>query len=136
MKEINVAVIGSGLTGLETAAKLASLGRHRISLVEMQDKIGPGIFPAILNDELKRLSDTDFQVYEGTKRLTTYYPLEVYEEDFYSHPSVTVYDEYGQAYKIYQGSDGYWREEDGTTYVQLSDSEFQVKDGNKHVFTS
>ena len=83
-----------------------------------------------------RLSDTDFQVYEGTKRLTTYYPLEVYEEDFYSHPSVTVYDEYGQAYKIYQGSDGYWREEDGTTYVQLSDSEFQVKDGNKHVFTS
>ena len=55
-----VAVIGSGLTGLETAAKLASLGRHRISLVEMQDKIGPGIFPAILNDELKRLSDTDF----------------------------------------------------------------------------
>lgn len=92
--------------------------------------------------EYIRVSDTDFQVYEGTKRLSTNYPSQDYddydydeeiEEDFYSQPSLTAYDEFGNAYTIYMGSDGYWREEDGTTYVRVSDTEFQVKDGNKRL---
>lgn len=47
--------------------------------------------------------------------------------------SIIVYDEYGEAYTLYEGSDGYWRDSSGTEYVQLSDTEFQVRDGNKHL---
>jgi len=55
------------------------------------------------------------------------------EEDFYDHPSVTAYDEYGNAFTLYESSDGYWREEDGTTYVKLSDTEFQRYEGTKRL---
>ena len=58
-----VAVVGSGLTGLETAEKLLSLGRHEVSIVEQMPVIGPGIFPAILNDELKRVKEA--KLYAG-----------------------------------------------------------------------
>ena len=56
------------------------------------------------------------------------------EEDFYSSPSVVVYDENGDTFTLHEGSDGYWREEDGTTYSRISPMEFQRKDGNKRVF--
>ena len=82
-----------------------------------------------------RLTSTEFQVRDGNKRLTTYDPYAVADEDFYSQPSVTVYDEYGDSFKIYQSHDGYWREEDGTTYVQISDDEFQVRGGTKRLTT-
>lgn len=49
-----VAVIGSGLTGLETAEKLAADG-NSIIVVEMLDKIGPGAYFQNLNDVLGRL---------------------------------------------------------------------------------
>ncbi|MBQ6582453.1 MAG: FAD-dependent oxidoreductase [Mogibacterium sp.] len=49
-----VAVIGSGLTGLETAEMLLAAG-HPVSIIEMLPQIGPGIFPAIRNDELSRI---------------------------------------------------------------------------------
>ena len=55
------------------------------------------------------------------------------EEDFYDHPSVTAYDEEGNAFTLYESSDGYWREEDGTTYVKLSDTEFQRYEGTKRL---
>ncbi len=48
-----VAVIGSGLTGLETAELLADKG-HPIILVEMQKNIGPGINRSILVDLMTR----------------------------------------------------------------------------------
>ena len=48
-----VAVIGSGLTGLETAELLADKG-HPITLVEMQKNIGPGINRTILVDLMMR----------------------------------------------------------------------------------
>ncbi|WP_296558067.1 FAD-dependent oxidoreductase [uncultured Acetobacterium sp.] len=48
-----VAVIGSGLTGLETAELLADKG-HPIILVEMQKNIGPGINRTILADLMMR----------------------------------------------------------------------------------
>ena len=46
-------IIGSGLTGLETAEVLLTKGTE-VALVEMQDQLGPGVFPAIRNDELSR----------------------------------------------------------------------------------
>ena len=46
-------IIGSGLTGLETAEVLLERG-FPVSLVEMQDQLAPGVFPAIWNDELSR----------------------------------------------------------------------------------
>ena len=48
-----VAVIGSGLTGLETAELLADKG-HPITLIEMQKNIGPGINRSILVDLMMR----------------------------------------------------------------------------------
>ncbi len=88
-----------------------------------------------------RLSDTDFQVHEGTKRLTTYNPYDEEEPevnvegDPYDRPSLIVYDEDGNSFRIYEGSDGYWHEDDGTAYIQVSDTEFQVKEGTRRVTT-
>ena len=48
--------------------------------------------------------------------------------------SVTkVFDEDGNAYTLYETTDGYWRDNDGIVYVELSDSEFQVKEGMKRL---
>lgn len=49
-----VAVIGSGMTGLETAEKLAENGNH-VTVVEMMDQIGPGAHSQHLDDVLPRL---------------------------------------------------------------------------------
>ena len=62
----NVAVIGSGLTGLETTEILLSRG-VKVSIVEMAPQIGPGIFGAILNDELSRITPHQPAVYTGHK---------------------------------------------------------------------
>jgi len=48
-----VVVIGSGLTGLETAEVLAEKG-HAVTVVEMQKEIGPGINRTILVDLMMR----------------------------------------------------------------------------------
>ena len=61
-----VAVIGSGLTGLETAEMLLSRGLS-VSIIEMADTLGPGIFGAILNDELSRITPHKPAVYTGHK---------------------------------------------------------------------
>ena len=63
-----VAVIGSGLTGLETAEMLLSRGLE-VSIVEMAPQIGPGIFGAILNDELSRIKPHNPGMYPGHKLL-------------------------------------------------------------------
>lgn len=49
-----VAVIGTGMTGLETAEMLGNMG-CKLTLVEMLPEIGPGIFPVIRNDILGRI---------------------------------------------------------------------------------
>nr|WP_326186226.1 NAD(P)/FAD-dependent oxidoreductase [uncultured Oscillibacter sp.] len=61
-----VAVIGSGLTGLETSELLLSRG-YALSIIEMADTLGPGIFGAILNDELSRITPHDPAIYTGHK---------------------------------------------------------------------
>lgn len=61
-----IAVIGSGLTGLETAELLLSRGRS-VAIVEMLPALGPGIFAAILNDELSRVLPHKPEIYTGHK---------------------------------------------------------------------
>lgn len=61
-----VAVIGSGLTGLETAELLLDRGLS-VSIIEMAATLGPGIFPAIRNDELSRILPHKPDIYEGWK---------------------------------------------------------------------
>ena len=53
-----VAVIGAGMTGLETAEKLAADG-NRVIVVEMADKLGPGVYFQNLEDVLSRLAQHD-----------------------------------------------------------------------------
>jgi thioredoxin reductase len=57
LKGKTVAVIGSGLTGLETAEKLAEDG-NRLLIVEMLDEIGPGAYFQNLEDVLGRLKES------------------------------------------------------------------------------
>lgn len=55
LRNTSVAVIGSGMTGLETAEYLASRG-NVVSVVEMMDEIGKGIYFQNLNDLMKDLN--------------------------------------------------------------------------------
>ena len=54
LKDKKVAVIGSGMTGLETAEKLAEDG-NSLTIVEMMEEIGPGAYHQNLDDILLRL---------------------------------------------------------------------------------
>ncbi len=67
-----VAVIGTGMTGLETAEMLGEAGCSLV-LVEMLPDIGPGIFAVIRNDILGRILAMKPEVYAG-HRLTEILP--------------------------------------------------------------
>lgn len=58
------AVIGSGLTGLETAELLLRRGLD-VSIVEMAPQIGPNIYGPILNDVLSRITPHTPAMYPG-----------------------------------------------------------------------
>lgn len=62
----SVAVIGTGMTGLETAEILGGKG-SRLTLVEMLPAIGPGLFPVLLNDIAGRLKEFSPAIYAGHK---------------------------------------------------------------------
>ncbi|QNL43611.1 FAD-dependent oxidoreductase [Oscillibacter hominis] len=51
-----VAIIGTGMTGLETAEILSGRGMD-LTLVEMMDAVGPGIYNVVLNDTMSRIKD-------------------------------------------------------------------------------
>ncbi|MFA9422186.1 MAG: NAD(P)/FAD-dependent oxidoreductase [Sedimentibacter sp.] len=53
--EGNVAVIGTGLTGLETSEMLGEMGCNLV-MVEMLDSVGPGIFSVILKEAMDRIN--------------------------------------------------------------------------------
>lgn len=61
-----VAVIGSGMTGLETAEKLCEDG-NRVLVVEMMDRIGPGAHSQHLDDVLPRLKEYHTQFISSHK---------------------------------------------------------------------
>ena len=69
------AVIGSGLTGLETAEFLLSNGR-KLDIIEMLPALGPGVFPAILNDEMSRIKPYDPGLFPGHKLTAVHAPAE------------------------------------------------------------
>jgi len=73
LEDKNVAVIGSGLTGLETAEKLAESG-NRLLVVEMAGEIGPGAYRQNLEDVLGRLDEY------GTEYLTSHKLVEIGED--------------------------------------------------------
>ncbi|MDD6807685.1 MAG: NAD(P)/FAD-dependent oxidoreductase [Oscillospiraceae bacterium] len=52
----NVVVVGTGLTGLETAEYFMAQGNH-VTLVEMQDKIGPGLYVQHYYDLYPKLAE-------------------------------------------------------------------------------
>jgi len=64
----SIAVIGSGMTGLETAEFLAEKG-NAVTVIEMAEKIAPGANPIILKDVLKRLTLSDV-VFITNRKLT------------------------------------------------------------------
>ena len=53
----------------------------------------------------------------------------------YSGSVKTVYNEYGEAYTLYESTDGYWHDRSGTAYAWRSDTEFQAVNGNKILTT-
>jgi NADPH-dependent 2,4-dienoyl-CoA reductase/sulfur reductase-like enzyme len=69
LKDKRVAVIGSGLTGLETAEKLAEDG-NRIVVVEMLGKIGPEANIQNLDDIMIRLGDYKVEYLPGHKLIS------------------------------------------------------------------
>ena len=64
--------------------------------------------------------------YNGSEYLYT-------SRHFNDEEGVKVYDEFGESYMLYRGSDGYWRDDSGTVYTRVSDSEFQVREGTKRL---
>ena len=53
------------------------------------------------------------------------------DSSVYTGNVVSVFDEYGTAYTLYQTKDGLWRDNDGTAYSRKSETEFQAWEGNK-----
>ena len=59
-----VAVIGSGMTGLETAEMLAAAGCP-LTVVEMLPSLGPGMYPAVVEDVMSRITPHKPQLLTG-----------------------------------------------------------------------
>lgn len=79
-------IIGSGLTGLETAEFLLDRG-YEVNVVEMQEKIGPGIYPVILMDIMGRLGKAG--LYPGHK-LTAVEAKQVLTEQTAAQETVAI----------------------------------------------
>ena len=61
-----IAVIGSGMTGLETAELLQIQG-NRVTIIEMADKIAPGAYPVNADDVIGRLKKGGARFMPGRK---------------------------------------------------------------------
>jgi NADPH-dependent 2,4-dienoyl-CoA reductase/sulfur reductase-like enzyme len=59
-----VAIIGTGLTGLEAADMLTEMDRH-LMLIEMADDIGPGLFAVVRNDIMSRIRKGEPGIFAG-----------------------------------------------------------------------
>ncbi len=65
----NVAVIGSGMTGLETSELLVSQG-NKVTIVEMADSIAPGAWFQHVDDALPKLKEADTKFLTGHKLIS------------------------------------------------------------------
>lgn len=63
-----VAVIGSGMTGLETAEVLAARG-CQLTLVEMLPEVGPGMYPTVVADVMGRIIESRPEILTGHQLL-------------------------------------------------------------------
>lgn len=63
-----VAVIGSGMTGLETAEVLAARG-CQLTLVEMLPEVGPGMYPTVVADVMGRIIESKPGILTGHQLL-------------------------------------------------------------------
>ena len=68
LRNADVVIAGSGMTGLETAEILCETG-NRVTVIEMADEIAPGTWFQLVDDEMERLSKTDTKFETGTKLL-------------------------------------------------------------------
>lgn len=75
----NIAIIGSGLTGLETAELLVEKG-NAVTIIEMADKIAPGGSKVNINDILQRLAIYD-TILITNKKLTKIESDRIHYED-------------------------------------------------------
>ncbi|MBO7681787.1 MAG: FAD-dependent oxidoreductase, partial [Clostridia bacterium] len=62
----NVVVVGSGLTGLETAEYFMAQD-NQVTIVEMLDKIGPGVYRLLYNDLYPKLCENGVQFLTSSK---------------------------------------------------------------------
>jgi len=61
-----IAVVGSGMTGLETAELLVDQG-NTVTIIEMADKIAPGAYPVNSSDVIERLKKGGVRFLPGRK---------------------------------------------------------------------
>ena len=87
-----VAVIGAGMTGLECAEKLCMEG-CQVSIVEMADHAGTGMFSVIVADMLGRMKQYNPAVYTS-HRLRAVTGRGVVAEDLASHKDVEIEADY------------------------------------------
>jgi thioredoxin reductase len=59
-----VSIIGTGMTGLEAAEMLADAGCD-LALVEMQEAVGPGMYPSLVEDVMRRILPHNPRVLAG-----------------------------------------------------------------------
>jgi 2,4-dienoyl-CoA reductase-like NADH-dependent reductase (Old Yellow Enzyme family)/thioredoxin reductase len=71
-KNQNVVVVGSGMTGLETAEILCK-AHNRVTIIEMAPEIAPGNWFQLTDDELERLRPQDVEFRTG-RQLTALMP--------------------------------------------------------------
>ncbi len=79
IKDKNVVVVGSGMTGLETTEKLNDLG-NKVTVVEMADTIAPGTWFQLYDDEMSRIQGHGTEFKPG-KRLMAINENSVVVED-------------------------------------------------------
>lgn len=68
IKNKNICVIGSGLTGLETAHYLTAKGNN-VTIIEMADEIAPGTWMQHKDDILPKLEKAGAEIFTGEKLL-------------------------------------------------------------------
>ena len=79
VKGKEVVVVGSGMTGLETAELLGKAG-NRVTVVEMADELAPGAWFQLVDDEMEHLRQYDVTFLTG-KRLMKILLDEIILED-------------------------------------------------------
>lgn len=89
----NIAVIGSGMTGIETAELLKEQG-NRVSVFEMADEIGPGIFFQNLIDVMSRLDTVDTAFYPGHRLVSIRENTAVFEQTGSGETKEFAFDEF------------------------------------------